>query len=210
MPIQAIFFDVGGVLVRTVDQAPRQRLAARLNSSERELYRQVFDSPTAVRATLGLEPERAVWAYVRQHFQLDDAGLMAFRDDFWAGDRLDQELLDFLGSFRPRYKTAFLSNAWDGARAAFTNQLHMMGAVDDAIISAEVGMAKPMHGIYHLAVERLGVRPNEALLLDDVADNIAAARAVGWQGVQFKTTPQAMREIQEHIAHSRFSPTKHV
>ncbi len=53
MPIRAVIFDLGGVLVRTEDQTPRRELAERLGITRQELYDLVFDSPSARQASLG-------------------------------------------------------------------------------------------------------------------------------------------------------------
>ncbi len=53
MPIRAVIFDFGGVLMRTEDQSPRQELAARLGVTREQLYYHIFDSPSARQATLG-------------------------------------------------------------------------------------------------------------------------------------------------------------
>lgn len=201
MAIKAVIFDVGGVLLRTETVAPRLALAARYGISEAELYQHVFDSQAAIRATIGEVPESAVWEYVGNRFQLNATDLETFQNEFWAGDRLDEELLNFLGNLRPRLKTALLSNAWDGARQSFTTK-GLLAAVDDAVISAEVRLAKPVRRIYELAVERLNVQPAEALFLDDMAQNVTAARAAGMVGVQFRNTAQAIAEIQGYLTAS--------
>lgn len=57
---------------------------------------------------------------------------------------------------------------------------------DDGVFSARVQMMKPEPPIFHEAVRRFGVAPGELFFIDDVAHNIDAARALGWQGVHFQ------------------------
>ena len=56
---------------------------------------------------------------------------------------------------------------------------------EDIVDSSHVGMRKPEPGIYLLACERLGITPDEAVFVDDNAENIAAARALGMEAVHF-------------------------
>jgi putative hydrolase of the HAD superfamily len=51
--------------------------------------------------------------------------------------------------------------------------------LDGAFWSHELGVAKPDPAYFEEVVRRLGVRPGDALLLDDNRANVAAARAVG-------------------------------
>jgi putative hydrolase of the HAD superfamily len=57
--------------------------------------------------------------------------------------------------------------------------------------SSEVGMRKPDARIYLLTCERLGVAPEASVFIDDNAENIAAARALGMETVHFGEDPFA-------------------
>src|SRR5260221_9617492 len=110
--IKAIVFDFGGVLVRTADPAGRRQWEARLGLGPGALDQLVFNSDVALRATLGEATEGAVWEHVATTLKLAADQLAAFQTDFWAGDRLDSDLVALLASLRPRYQTAILSNYW--------------------------------------------------------------------------------------------------
>ena len=157
----------------------------------------VFHSPIAARASVGELPEAAVWAHLADRFQLSADQLKEFRRDFWIGDRLDTVLVEFLRATRRKMKTAILSNAWSGARKVFEQDFGLGEVVDAMIISAEEGIAKPDARIYHLAAERLGVHPAEAVFVDDFAENVHGAVAVGMQAVWFRDTAQALAEVRE-------------
>ncbi|WP_441247189.1 HAD-IA family hydrolase [Kitasatospora sp. McL0602] len=57
----------------------------------------------------------------------------------------------------------------------------------DAVNSARVGAAKPDKRIYQLAAERAGAAPDRCLFVDDRAENVAAAVALGMTGVLHRT-----------------------
>ncbi|MBI3942070.1 MAG: HAD family phosphatase [Chloroflexi bacterium] len=199
MPIKALLFDFGGVIVRTEDWSGRARWDRHLGLPEDSVYQTVFRSEIARRATLGEVPASQVWNYVGTTLKLDDARLRQFRDDFFAGDRPDVRLIEFISKLRPRYKTAVLSNAWSDAREIFARVTGLQDAVDMLIISSEAGLAKPDPRIYQLAAGRLGVLPEEAIFVDDVADNVVAARQAGMQAIQFENTDQVIAQIQQYL-----------
>lgn len=196
MSVRAIIFDFGGVIVRTEDQTGRLRAAERLGVSLDDLYHAVFDSPAAAQATIGQASAEAVWAHVAAAFRLDPPGLVQLQADFWSGDRRDETLTAFIRSLRPAFKTGILSNAWPDGRWIIAEKFGLADAVDDIVISAEVGIAKPDPRIFALAAARLGVAPTEALFVDDFARNIEGARAVGMQTVHFRSVGQALAEVQ--------------
>ncbi len=203
MPIRAVIFDVGGVLVRTEDQAPRVKWEERLGLERGGLSRAVFESETSARASIGQATVADIWRSVASTFQLNEKEVEDLERDFWAGDRVDQELTTFLRSLRPRYKTALLTNAWPSARLEMKKR-RLVDAVDDIIVSAEEGVLKPDPRIYRIAAERLGVRPEQAVFVDDVAENTEGARAAGMHAVQFKlvdygSTATFIRQLREYI-----------
>ncbi|MGQ9502689.1 MAG: HAD family hydrolase [Anaerolineae bacterium] len=199
MSIRAVIFDFGGVLVRTEDASGRREWERRLGLFPGELDQLVFASEVAWRSMLGQATQRDVWSYIARRHGLDDATLQQMRRDFWSGDRLDEGLVQFLRSLRPRYKTAILSNAWPGARRMFTEHFKLHEAVDAFIISSEEGVAKPDPRIYQIALQRLGVQPHEAIFVDDFPENVAGAQRLDIIAVLFHDTRQAIAEVQRHL-----------
>jgi putative hydrolase of the HAD superfamily len=68
--------------------------------------------------------------------------------------------------------------------------------VDLAIYSHEEEFRKPDPHIYQIAVERLGVAPAEIVFLDDVPENVAAARAIGIQAILFTNNAQVISDLE--------------
>lgn len=193
--IKAVIFDMGGVILRTDDLTFRQELANRYGVTEDQLEDIVFNSPTAKVASLGQISEREHWKEVFARLNVRPEDEQAFQDAFWAGDSCDQGLVQFLRDFRPHCKTGLLSNAWSGAREILTQKYQVIDAFDTSIFSYEVGMAKPDPAIYHFILDRMQVKPEEALFLDDFEANILAANQVGIRGVRFLNRDQAMKDI---------------
>ena len=61
------------------------------------------------------------------------------------------------------------------------------------VVSGQVKLLKPDPAIYFLALDRFGLRPRQALFVDDRQINIAGAEAVGMHAHLF-TTPEDLRD----------------
>ena len=195
--IRAVIFDFGGVLVRTEDRTPRNRLAARLGMSYDELNNLIFDSSSSQQAALGQIGVSEHWEAVRARLGLSPEAFQTVQAEFWEGDVLDTSLVDFVRALRPHYQTALLSNAWGDLRGFLEQKLKILDAFDQVIISAEVGLVKPDERIYRLAVERLSVAPGEAVFVDDFAHNVEGARLAGLHAIHFRSTDQARAELEQ-------------
>ena len=196
MTIKAVFFDLGGVIVRTEFQAPRQQLADRLGMEYDDLNKLVFDSNTGVKASIGEISSAEHWAFVIKRLKRPDSELAAIREEFFAGDIVDRTLVDYLRSLRGNYKTGLISNAWSDLRD-FVVREKFDDAFDKMIISAEVGVAKPEAKIFKIALEQAGVSPNEAVFVDDFYVNIEGCEKVGMQGIHFKDSQSALQQLKQ-------------
>jgi epoxide hydrolase-like predicted phosphatase len=195
MPIQAIYFDIGGVLVRTEDKTPRDLLAARLGISREALNDLVFSGEKGDLAQRGKISAAELWESVRLALNLPPEAMPQVRQEFFGGDRLDTALLYYLRSLHQHYQTGIISNALDDTRLLVENRWGMADAFDAIIISAEVGVMKPDARIFHIALQSLGVQPAEAVFVDDFPHNVDGARAVGMHAIQFRSPEQIRQEL---------------
>jgi len=65
----------------------------------------------------------------------------------------------------------------------------------DIVVSGDERLVKPDPAIYHLALDRFGLEPGEAVFVDDREDNIAAANDVGMRGLHFVDAPTLRSQL---------------
>jgi epoxide hydrolase-like predicted phosphatase len=197
--IKAVIFDLGGVLLRTMDPQPRQQLASQLGLSAHDLERVVYGSPTAALAMVGKITAEQHKQEVLRTLRLSPELVEEFSDRFWGGDHLDWELVHFIRELKGEYTTALLSNAWDDLRALITNTWKIADIFDQIFISAEMGLAKPDPVIYQKVIAALGQEPSQMVFVDDFIENIEAARTAGLQAVHFRDQEGALLELAEYL-----------
>jgi epoxide hydrolase-like predicted phosphatase len=194
MSIKAIFFDFGGVILRTEYQAPRQQLAERFNMEYEDIDKAVFGSPSAHRASIGEITEEAHWKEIGKRFKLSDVDLKAFEESFFAGDVIDRDLLEYIEMLRPKYHVGLISNAWSGLREYMTKE-KVITVFDSVTISAEIGAAKPDTKVFQAALNQANVRAEEAVFVDDFQVNITACESIGMKGVLFKSPQDLLKQL---------------
>jgi FMN phosphatase YigB (HAD superfamily) len=85
-------------------------------------------------------------------------------------------------------KLVLLSNT-DAVRYEFVRRRFPETQFFDAyVLSYEVRLLKPEPGIYLEAARRAGCPPEECVFIDDLAENVAGAEAVGMAGIVYAPT----------------------
>lgn len=197
--IRAVFWDMGGVIVRTHDWSGRARWEKQIGLPPHELERIVFSGEMGKRATLGQANSDDVWTWVLNHLGLPESDRHSLEHDFFDGDKVDEELVAFIRSLRPTYLTGMISNAWPEVRHWLENKWRIADAFDHIVISADVGVAKPDPRIFHLALDDLGVSPREAVFIDDFEENIEGARETGMHAIFFRDPGQIIAELRQFL-----------
>jgi epoxide hydrolase-like predicted phosphatase len=204
MTVRAVFFDFGGVLYRTPDRRWMRQWQMLLGLGRDEEISAIIASPDEsvyVQAIMnGRIPEEEMWTRIGRRWRLSPFLISWLRRNAMSRRRLNRDVAKFLGGLRPQYKTAILSNAGSDARRVFIDLFGFDRLVDAMIISAEEHVAKPDERIYRIALERLNVDPEEAVFLDDMAVNVAAANQLGMKAVHFRETRQALAEVQSVLS----------
>ncbi|WP_376792302.1 HAD family hydrolase [Thermoflexus sp.] len=196
---RAIIVDFGGVLVRTEDPAPREILARELGMTIEDLEALIFASDLSLRAQRGELPEPAFWQAIGERLRIYDVEeIQRLRQRFFAGDRLNEPLVEALRRWRGQVALGLISNAWSGLRGVL-KRLNLLELFEAVVISAEVGLLKPDPRIYQLALERLGWEPEAAAFVDDLPENVRAAQELGLYGIHFRDTSEALGRLEEWL-----------
>lgn len=198
MPLRAVILDIGGVLEITPSTGWQRRWEARLDLREGQIDERLHDiyRRGSVGAITLAEAERQIAAAL----DLDAYELEALMADLWDEylGSLDTLLTKWFAALRPRFKTGILSNSWVGAREREHARYGFGDLCDTIVYSHEEGVEKPHPRAYDVVCSRLGVKPEEAVFLDDMKVNVAAARALGMQAVLFRgDASEAIAEIDE-------------
>jgi putative hydrolase of the HAD superfamily len=184
--LRAVIFDYGGV-VRREDRADYGAVDEANGLPRGALWAAMHDIPEyrpSRQGAIGRDDYRAAVRRALMHDAGDEtraeAALQALDRYSAAQPPVEPGMRALLARLRAagRVKLGLLSNAFRGG----TERLRAAGVTplfDDAIISGDVGLAKPDPAVFVLAVTRLGVEPALCLMVDDQPRNVEGALAAG-------------------------------
>lgn len=105
-------------------------------------------------------------------------------------------LLDTIRTqFHGNYKIGLLSNIGRGWIHDFFSQHQLDELFDQVILSGEEGVTKPSPEIFSLMAQRLGLRPEQCVMIDDIAENCTGAREAGMHSVHFVDNHQVLLDL---------------
>ncbi len=200
MSIQAVVFDIGGVLELTPSLGVSEMWESRLELDPGEIDRRMHDIWQG--GAVGTISEHDVHQALAERLGLDEQQLEEFMGWIWREylGTANTELIEYARRLRPRYRTGILSNSFVGAREREQAAYGFEDLVDEIIYSHECGMSKPDPGIYRLACERLRVEPAQMVFLDDYGPCVEGACRAGIHAVLYQDNAQAVRDIGRLLA----------
>jgi putative hydrolase of the HAD superfamily len=123
------------------------------------------------------------------------ASFMGTPDPMGHRARLRPAMLDAVRRLRRVMPTALLTNNVKEWRSGWEEVLQPASLFDVVIDSSEVGTRKPEARIYEVTRELLGVAHDEIFFLDDIGQNLKAARALGWNTVLYDDDAEVLRVL---------------
>jgi len=197
--VKAILFDLGRVLIHYDHQHTVIAAAAIGKIGVDDLHQLLRQHSQAM--GVGEMDAEELHALFNTEFGLD-TDFDHFVAAFAAGIQRDEAALAYALSLqsRPNVTVAVISN---------TNAVHVLWLdeflpelreFDLVMMSNEVGLLKPDPAIFETALELLGVLPHQAIFVDDVAENVEAARALGMAGIVHTDWAETRPQLERWLA----------
>ena len=183
--IKNIVFDIGGVLA---DYRVEEFLAEK-----------GFDGPM-IKRILAASVKSPYWGKFERGEVTEDEALAGFAEsDPGIADELRLAFNSVEGMLTARdftiplieslkqagYGVYYLSNYSKKAYDECGESLSFMPHMDGGIVSFQVGMTKPDPRMFQLFLDRFGLSAESCAFVDDTAENVQAARELGFAGVHF-------------------------
>jgi 2-haloacid dehalogenase len=195
-PIEAVVFDLGGVLL---DWNPRH-LYRKLIADEAEMewfLAEVCSPAWHAPHDRGVSTASSCADLAASHPELSEL--------IWAWARRSEEMIDGVdagseevlrevrASGLPCYA---LTNMEAETYPLRLERFPFLGWFDGTVVSGLEGVAKPEPAIFIRLLDRFGLTPNTTLVIDDMKENLETASKVGMQTIQFRSSHQLREELE--------------
>ena len=200
MNITTVIFDFGYVLSLPPRVSDYQNLAS-LAGIDRNAFEAIYWGQRADydRGTIdGPEYWRRVAATAGVEITIAQIGnLIAADIDIWM--RANPVMMDWVRTLKNHgLKIAVLSNMPVEISTHMRRFAPWFAEFDYVCFSAEVHLSKPEAAIFHACLKVVGSRYEECLFIDDRADNVEAAQALGMRAVRFVSVEELAADVRPY------------
>ena len=195
--ISWFLFDLGNTCIKLAYERVLENISREASLLRDEIV-EVLEEPGSYR-----DMERgAISFWEFYEFLCDRAGyrgsIREFHElwsDFFDGTTPGVE--ELLERIRVRYRVAFLSNSNEVHAELIPRKFASLFRKDDRFIfSHRFKVAKPDPEIFRRALETIGAAPQQVAFVDDLSENVAAARSLGMQAYQFIDAVTLTRQLE--------------
>lgn len=202
--IKNVIFDYGNVLV---DWNPAYLFLPVFNGDEekcRYFTDNVCNREWFTRMDRGEDMDTCVAELQALHPEYADAVAM-FRDrwfDMCHGDI--PGMLEIIQDLKQKGYGVFGLTNWPAATfAEARRRFKTIGSIDNYVVSSSVHLAKPEPAIYQLLLSKYNLKAQECVFIDDRADNVNAAMALGMSGIVYPGTAKELLPILNNLLGAR-------
>lgn len=195
--IKALIFDFGRVISAWKSPELFHAYERDLGLAPGTINILMFESPAWQSALVGALDMDGFWQAVGPALNLPTAHeVEAFQTRYYGDERINVEMVELLRAYHRRLPLALLSNHPPGLDQWLRDwDIHDLFEV--MICSGEVGIAKPDPRVFQLTLNKLGIRAQEAVFVDDTAGHVTAARELGLHGMLFTGAATLRRQLSE-------------
>ena len=198
MPIEALLFDLGKVLVDFEFERGLRQFAARTSLSRAEFDRVILDQ-TWIR-----EYESGEISTDEYHRYLQEDGKLEMSvDEFheaWSAVFIPGLIVpeSLLRNLKERYPLILVSNTNDSHARFIAKNYRIFDYFDRKIFSHEVRSMKPDRKIYEAAIAAAGKPPEALFFTDDREENVEGAAKLGIHVHQFHSVLKLVKALQNN------------
>ena len=199
MAIDTVIFDIGNVLAG-FDWAGFVRSFGYGEEINRRIAAAVFQSEEWHQVDLGLMTDRElIEAFVANDPELRDEIETIFTR--WQYSVTEYDFAEeWLRSLKARgYKVYILSNYGKTMFGYAGGHFRFLRHADGAVVSYAINKIKPWPEIYRYLLEKYSIVPENAVFLDDLPENVAAAEEQGINAILVRSHEQAVKDLEEML-----------
>ena len=197
--IKAVIFDLGGTVVDWSDDITWRYIAGRFHL-DYSYTKKRLDHFVTLREMNSIEEKRMWEIFFRSvHISLPKDYKVLMSHKFEKNAKLNNGVIKLIKQLKNKgYRIGLISNIESSHERTIRKRglLKYFGVV---VLSNKVKVRKPNKKIYKIALEKIKVKPEEAIFIDNLKENVIGARKAGMKSIWFKNAKQLGKDLKKYL-----------
>ena len=195
--IKAIIFDYGNVIHKWDNNIFLEEAVKKSNKSYEYINNFIFASGLQDKFELGELLATDFFRIIKKQCNLSISKKEFFKE---YTNRLFEKIpstLALIKKLKKKYKVALLSNTTKIDFDCVTKKLREFPLFDAITLSFELGSVKPEKEIFIDSLNKLNLKPNECVFIDDIKEYSEAASKIGIHGIYYTSYENLIKELKK-------------
>lgn len=190
---KAVIFDWGGVCCSAGEHFSNPLMLEQVAMTSE----QMSDASKSIEKEFytGRISESEFWNQIINKYHLKGISEEQLRQSYFDSYKIYPQMIDAINETRKNHRVALLSNLASDMAGRIKKLHNVDNMFEIKVFSYELGVMKPDSKIYLHILEKLQLKPNDCLFIDDSKANIEAAEKLGISTIYFRTPEQTIQEL---------------
>ena len=200
--MKAILFDWGGVCCAEAEPFASAALQRALKMTPDEITAEA--QGIHGNYYLGNHTRDSFWKAVINHFSLEESAEInpvALSNAYLQSYQIYPDVLELISQLKRNYTTGLLSNLTPEMKnhIQLKHDLEKYFHVQVYSRDSDVASSNPDNKIFKALLDKIKLKPEDCLFIDNTAGNVAAAEALGMRTIFFKNRAQFFSDIKTRL-----------
>lgn len=194
MTVKLFIFDLGNVTLFFSHQIIVRKFSKLSGIGKDEIYNFMFDAKFINLFEKGLITEKEFYKKVCKKLNIR-ISFAEFKKIFCNIFKPNKSLFPVLKTLKKKYKICAFSNTDKTHFEYIMEKYPVMKLFDSYYLSYKLHSMKPEPKMFETLLNREKVKPEECIYADDIGRYIQAAKKLGFNAIQFKSTNQYIKSL---------------
>jgi glucose-1-phosphatase len=193
--IKAVIFDIGNVVIKHPEKV-YSKVTLRFGlSKDRFLAKTMKDFLLCQQGKISYDE---YWKRAAKKFGISEQdrkrSISEIHEAFYRHGKIDKGVIRIIEKLKDRYKLGCLTNTMP-EHFSYHKKNKTYSHFDVVVASHQVGLTKPDRRIFLVTLKRLGIKPAEAVFVDDNKVFVRAACGLGMKSILFLDAARLMKDL---------------
>ncbi len=192
--IKAVIFDMGGVLIGNGIEKFYEKLAEKLGIDTDFFI--LFEKRYHEKMIRGELEAKGFIDMIKKEFNPEGDVLREWKEVYREARPVNGDLIQLIKRLKKGYSVSLISDSSD-LNHDINNERGLYSYFESPVVSCDTGVTKSQREIFEIALEKLDLKPEECILIDDREEHLEIPKGMGFRTILFRNNRQLAEDLEK-------------